>query len=202
MMRLVAEGLGAVRGGRPVFAGLGFEVAAGEALVLTGPNGAGKSTLLRILAGFGEASAGTVRLDGGDPGKRPGEQCHYVAHADALKGALTATENLAFWAAWLGGGAPGPALEALGIGHLADIPAGLLSAGQKRRLGLARLLLAPRPVWLLDEPTVSLDAASAGRLTGLMRAHVGGGGILVAATHLPLGIEGAAELRLDGRKAA
>lgn len=182
-----------------MFENLAIGVASGEALVLKGPNGAGKSTLLRILAGLGEPSAGRVELDGGDPERSIGEQCHYVAHADGLKPALTARENVAFWAAWLGGGDPEAALEGFGLHRLADIPAGLLSAGQKRRLGLARLLVASRPIWLLDEPTVSLDAQSAERLRALMNGHVAGGGILVAATHLPLGIDEAREVLLPGR---
>ncbi|MFV2091554.1 MAG: heme ABC exporter ATP-binding protein CcmA [Hyphomicrobiales bacterium] len=198
---LNVTGLAAIRSGRRVFEGLTFSLAAGEALVLTGPNGAGKSTLLRILAGFGEASAGKVAIEGGDTEKRRGEYCHYVAHADALKTALTARENLKFWADFYGSGDPFAALEALGIEHLADIPSGLLSAGQKRRLGLARLMLSPRPVWLLDEPTVSLDAAAQNQLAGLMAGHIAGGGILVAATHLPLGIKEARELDLGPYKA-
>lgn len=201
-MRLVAEGLSATRGGRTVFAGLDLGIVSGEALILKGPNGAGKSTLLRILAGFGEASAGTIRLEGADPERQRGEYCHYAAHADAVKPALTAAENLDFWAAWFGGGDSAGALAALDIAHLADIPAGLFSAGQKRRLGLARLKLAHRPIWLLDEPAVSLDAAAADILAALMQDHVASGGILIAATHQPLGIETARELVLSGRMAA
>lgn len=201
MLRLKAERLAASRGDRRVFRGLDFEIAAGEALILTGPNGSGKSTLLRILAGFGDASAGAIHLSGGPPEKPLGECCHYVAHADALKTAFTAIENLTFWARYFGGGDPAKALDAIGISHLADIPAGLMSAGQKRRLGLARLKLAPRPVWLLDEPSVSLDSASQAQLENLLRGHVEGGGILVAATHLPLGIGGAAEIDLADYRA-
>lgn len=200
-LKLKGTGLAAIRSGRRVFEGLTFSLSSGEALILTGPNGAGKSTLLRILAGFGEASAGRIEFKGGDAEKRHGEHCHYVAHADALKTALTARENLAFWAEFYGSGDPFTALEALGIGHLADIPSGLLSAGQKRRLGLARLMLSPRPVWLLDEPTVSLDIAAQNQLAGLMADHIADGGMLVAATHLPLGIENATELDLAPYKA-
>lgn len=200
-LELKVTGLAAIRSGRPVFEGLTFAVPTGEALILKGPNGSGKSTLLRILAGFGEAAGGRVELEGGEQEQRMAESCHYVAHADALKVALTARENLTFWADFYGGGEPLRALEALGIGHLADIPAGLLSAGQKRRLGLARLMLSPRPVWLLDEPTVSLDTAAQDQLADLMAGHIAGGGILVAATHLPLGIEKARQLELGPYKA-
>jgi len=199
--RLEVTGLAAVRGGRPVFAGLSFSIAAGEALILTGANGSGKSTLLRILAGFGEASGGEIELNGNDPEINQGENCHYVAHADALKTALSARENLKFWAEFYGAGDPLSALEALGIGHLADLPSGLLSAGQKRRLGLARLMLCPRPLWLLDEPTVSLDKAARTQFTDLMAGHIAAGGMLVAATHLPLGLAQARELDLGPYKA-
>ncbi|VAV99861.1 ABC transporter involved in cytochrome c biogenesis, ATPase component CcmA [hydrothermal vent metagenome] len=198
---LKSTDLCATRSGRRVFEGLSFTVSAGEALILKGPNGSGKSTLLRILAGFGEAAGGSIELVGGDPERRMAESCHYVAHADALKVALTARENLSFWAEYHGGGEPLAALEALGIGHLANIPSGLLSAGQKRRLGLARLMLSPRDVWLLDEPAVSLDTASQDRLAGLMAGHVADGGIVVAATHMPLGINSARELELGPYKA-
>ena len=201
MAELKVTNLSAVRSGRRVFEGLTFTAAKGEALIVKGANGSGKSTLLRILAGFGEASAGSVEYSGGDEDTRQAEHCHYVAHADALKSALTAAENLDFWARYFGGGSPGPALDATGIGHLADIPAGLLSAGQKRRLGLARIMLAPRPIWLLDEPSVSLDAASQQQLADLMTAHVAGGGILVAATHLPLGLVNARDIDLGDFRA-
>ena len=173
-------------------------------MLLTGPNGSGKTTLLRTIAGFLQPESGSVRLEGGDGELDLGQQCHYVGHLSGTKSALTVAANLAFWAEYLGGGdlhlstreRVSAALERFGLEPLADIPAGFLSAGQRRRLGLARILLAKRPVWLLDEPTASLDTASTALLAEVVTAHVAGGGILVAATHLPLGIEGAKYLRL------
>ncbi len=199
--QLKVTDLAAIRGGRRVFEGLTFTVAAGEALILTGANGTGKSTLLRILAGFGRASGGEVELTGIDTEISPGELCHYVAHADALKTTLTAEENLRFWAEFYGAGDPLSALAALGIEHLAGLPSGLLSAGQKRRLGLARLMLCPRPLWLLDEPTVSLDKAARSQFAGLMAGHIASGGMMVAATHMPLGFENERQLDLGPYKA-
>jgi len=198
-MRLIGEGLAAVRGGRRIFAGVDFAVEAGAALVVRGPNGAGKSTLLRVIAGLIRPEAGRVRLEGG--GGDLGHEAHLVGHADALKPALTAVENARFWAGFLGGGDAGGALEQLGLGGLEDIPAGYLSAGQKRRLGLSRLVMARRSLWLLDEPTTSLDADGRADLADLMEAHLGRGGIIVAATHGALGLAHAAELNLEERRA-
>lgn len=196
MLRLAAAGLGCVRGTREVFHDVDFELSAGEALALTGPNGAGKSSLLRLIAGLLHTSAGRIELAGGAADLTIPEQAHYQGHLDAFKPSLTVAENLVFWIHYLGGSAqPGAALESLGIGGLADLPAAYLSAGQRRRLSLARLIAVPRPIWLLDEPTSALDAAAQARLTELMRAHLAGGGMIVAATHGPLGIE-AKELRL------
>ncbi len=199
-MRLSAENIAIDRGGRSILAGLSFEARAGEGLVLTGPNGAGKSSLLRAIAGFLPLAAGAFALEGGASEAGIGEQAHYLGHADALKGALTAGENLAFWAGALGGdssdGVWRGALERLGLGHVADFPVGALSAGQKRRVALARLLVALRPLWLLDEPTTALDAAAQGLFGGIMREHLGAGGLIVAATHAPLGLEGAETLVL------
>ncbi|MFZ2108413.1 MAG: heme ABC exporter ATP-binding protein CcmA, partial [Roseiarcus sp.] len=162
-MRLGAQKIALERGGRRLFSGLSFEVGAGEALVAVGPNGAGKSSLLRVIAGFLPLAEGSLVLQGGDAEASMGEQAHCVGHADALKGALTAGENLEFWAGVLGGdprrGAWLPALGRLGLAHVADFPVRALSAGQKRRVALARLLVARRPLWLLDEPTTALDAA-------------------------------------------
>ena len=205
-MKLITENLNVERGSRAVIEGLSFAVAGGEALVLTGANGAGKTTLLRALAGLIAPAAGAVRLEGGDGERSVGEYCHYVGHMNGLKVSLTAAENLGFWARYLGAagadvrGRVTAALERLELGALAGIPAGYLSAGQKRRLGLARLLVAERPVWLLDEPTVSLDAASVAVLGAVVAEHVAAGGIAVAATHLPLGIAGARELRLGANQ--
>jgi heme exporter protein A len=199
-MRLSATNIAIERGGRSILAGLSFEARAGAALVLVGPNGAGKSTLLRAIAGFLPLAAGTFALEGGTPEAGIGEQAHYLGHADALKGALTAGENLAFWAGALGGDSSRPAWSAalarLALGHVADFPVRALSAGQKRRVALARLLVAPRPLWLLDEPTTALDVAAQGLFGEIMREHLVAGGLLVAATHAPLGLEGAETLAL------
>ena len=196
-MQLIAENLALERGGRRIVEGLSFRVAAGEALVLTGPNGAGKSTLIRGIAGFLPAAEGSIRLEGGAAEAEIAEQCHFVGHRDGVKGALSVRENAAFTSYYLGDGADvTPVLERLGLEALAEVPAAYLSAGQRRRLGLARLLLARRPLWLLDEPTVSLDAASVATLAGIVKEHLAGGGLVVAATHTPLGLDGARELRL------
>jgi heme exporter protein A len=197
-MTLSAQALSCQRGGRSIFEGLGFSVAGGEALLVTGRNGAGKSSLLRMIAGLLRIAGGTLSLAGGDSERSIGEQAHYLGHSDALKPALTVEENLAFWAAWLGGaGEPRKALAAVGLDTLAELPAAYLSAGQKRRLSIARLVTVKRPLWLLDEPTSALDTTSQAVLLELMRGHLTGGGIIVAATHLPLGIDGARELRLE-----
>jgi heme exporter protein A len=200
-MRLSATALGCVRSGREVFAGLSFAVAAGEALLVLGRNGAGKSSLLRMIAGLVRIAAGRVVLDGGEPELTLPEQAHYVGHQDAVKPALTVKENLDFWTQFYGGldksPAAGPALDALALADLGELPAAYLSAGQKRRLSLARLIAVKRPIWLLDEPTSALDAASQERLSGVMRGHLATGGIILAATHGPIGLEGAQELRLD-----
>jgi heme exporter protein A len=198
-MRLSGHDLGCVRGGREVFEGLDFAVAGGEALAVTGRNGAGKTTLLRLIAGLLEPARGRLELVGGDAEATIAEQAHYLGHRDALKPALSVGENLAFWHAFLGrpDARLASALEAVDLGALAGLPAAYLSAGQRRRLAIARLIAAPRPIWLLDEPTAALDAASQQRLAALMQAHLAGGGIIVAATHGPLGLEGVKELRLE-----
>jgi len=195
-MKLFAHQLACVRSGREVFAGVGFSVEAGEALLVLGRNGAGKSSLLRMVAGLLRIAGGRIALDDADPELTLPEQAHYLGHQDALKPALTVLENLDFWARTLGGAEPAPALAAVGLDALADLPAAYLSAGQRRRLSLARLVAVPRPVWLLDEPASTLDDAAQERLAGLMRRHLAGGGIILAATHGPIGIAGAKELRL------
>ncbi|MBK5957085.1 heme ABC exporter ATP-binding protein CcmA [Rhodoplanes elegans] len=199
-MDLIGSDLACVRGQREIFAGLGFRAAGGEALLLVGPNGAGKSSLLRLIAGLVRRTAGTLTLDGGDPELTVPEQAHYLGHQDALKTSLSVTENLAFWIDFLGGdrGRIDAALDAVALAEIADLPAGFLSAGQRRRLSIARLVAVDRPVWLLDEPTAALDVASQARLAGLMKAHLSGGGIVVAATHGPLGLDDTRELRLGG----
>ena len=200
-MRLVADRLRCVRGGREVFVGVGFGLQGGQALVVTGPNGAGKSSLLRLLAGLLRAAEGSLALDGGDPDLPIAEQSHFLGHLDGVKPSLTVAENLAFWAAFLGGGnglSAHAALAEVGLADLAALPGGYLSAGQRRRLAIARLLAVTRPIWLLDEPTSSLDTAGQARFIDLMRQHLAGGGIIVAATHAPLGLDDAQELKLGG----
>jgi heme exporter protein A len=199
-MRLAAWDLSMERGGRRLFSGLAFAAEAGSALIVTGPNGAGKSSLLRGLCGFLPFKGGGFALEGGDKERTAGEQAHYLGHADALKGALTAGENLAFWAGALGGEggreAARAALSAVGLTHVINFPARVLSAGQKRRVALARLLVARRPLWLLDEPTTALDAAAQGAFVAILERHLDEGGIVVAATHAPLGLSRARELKL------
>ncbi|MGH1419533.1 MAG: heme ABC exporter ATP-binding protein CcmA [Hyphomicrobiaceae bacterium] len=218
-MQLIAENLTVVRGLKPVIRDLSFEVQAGSALILLGANGAGKTTLLRTVAGFLTPSAGTISmLQGGSKGApevlgEVAEYCHYVGHANGIRGSLTVRENIEFWARYLGAGpvdhteveeveAGGvskcvqDALAAFNLQELADIPARYLSAGQTRRLGLARLVAAPRKVWLMDEPTVSLDVKSVALLSGVVERHVANGGLVMAATHIPLGLENAKELKL------
>ena len=197
-MRLSAVELTCRRGGRTVFEGLSFAVNAGEALTVTGRNGAGKSSLLRLIAGLLRPARGRISLDGGDPELTVAEQVHYLGHQDALKPALSVAENLGFWAGFLGATAPdlGPCLEAVGLWDLADLPAAYLSAGQRRRLSLARLVAAKRPIWLLDEPTSTLDSGAQDRLAALMRSHLAEGGLILAATHAAIGLAAARELRL------
>lgn len=195
---LEGQELACWRGERAVFAGLSFRLQAGGALLLTGPNGAGKSSLLRVLAGLIPAAEGRLLWDGNDAladRVAHAARLRYLGHGDALKPSLTAAENLGFYAR-LWGGEVGPALAALGLADLSDLPARVLSSGQKRRLALARLALAPAGLWLLDEPTVGLDAASVDRLGRLLAEHRGRGGMVLAATHLPLPLPGAGELRL------
>lgn len=192
--RLIAEDLSLERGGRALLARLDLSLDSGEALAVTGPNGAGKSTLLRALAGLLPPTRGRIRLEGAPDGD-VAAHAHYVGHLDAAKPTLTAHENLVFWQAMLSlpdirtAITPRAALARLGLPHVADLPVGYLSAGQKRRVGLARLLLAPRPLWLLDEPTTALDRAAQAIFADCMRAHLADGGLVVAATHAPLGID-------------
>jgi len=198
MMRLSASDLACRRGGREVFAGVGFSVTAGEALLISGRNGSGKSSLLRMVVGVLRAAAGRIALQGGDPELTVGEQAHYLGHQDALKPSLSVGENLRFWADFLGAAAPDVAapLAAAGLDALADLPAAYLSAGQRRRLSIARLIAVKRPIWLLDEPASTLDAAGQSRLTELMRTHLSEGGLILAAAHGTIGLDGASELRL------
>lgn len=198
-MRLSGQGVGCVRGGRQVFAGLDFAATSGEAVAVVGRNGSGKTSLLRLIAGLLVPAEGRITLAGGDAELTLPEQCHYLGHRDALKPALSVAENLAFWADFLGGerfDVP-ETLTTVGLAHAIDLPAGFLSAGQRRRLSLARLLAVRRPVWLLDEPTNALDVAGQGMFAGLMREHLSRDGMIIAATHAPLGIE-TRELRIGG----
>lgn len=195
-MRLVADNIACVRGGREVFARLTFSVGAGEAILVTGRNGAGKSSLLRLIAGLVRPSGGRLTLDGGIDASI-GEQAHYLGHQDAVKPALSVLENLSFWTDYLGGGGnPKTALRTVGLEALADLPAAYLSAGQKRRLSIARLLAVKRPIWLLDEPTSALDAPSQVTLGKIMRAHLRNRGLIIAASHGAIGLLRAKQLRL------
>ena len=200
-MRLFGSQIDCVRGGREVFSGLDFEAASGEVLAVTGPNGAGKTSLLRLIAGLLVPAGGSVGLEGGDTELTLPEQAHYLGHRDALKPALSVEENLSFWRDFLGGEASdtGESLAKVGLAHATHLPAAYLSAGQRRRLSIGRLIVVRRPVWLPDEPTSALDAAGQELFAGIMREHLARGGIIVAATHAPLGIE-TRELRMgDGQ---
>lgn len=192
-MDMQVTDLAVARGGIVVLEGVGFTLQPGRALILRGPNGVGKTTLLRTLAGLQPAVAGTVSL--------PPESLAYASHADGLKATLTVTENLAFWASVYGTGKVDAALEGMNLRALADRRAANLSAGQKRRLGLARLLVTGRPIWVLDEPTVSLDAASVQLFAGVVRAHLAAGGAALIATHIDLGLEEAEVLDLGPYRA-
>ena len=204
-MRLVAEGLSAKRGEDLIFQDISFEIASGEALVVKGANGSGKSTLLRVLAGLLPAHSGAAKLlAAAQPVERVSEAAHYLGHRNAMKRELTVEENLSFWQSFLGDFAGGAglsvveAVEAVGLGGIAHLPFGYLSAGQQRRMAMAKLLVSWRPVWILDEPTAALDAAAEAMFAGLVTAHLAQGGLAIAATHQPLGLEGVQELRMKG----
>jgi heme exporter protein A len=215
-MRLTAENLSGERGGEAVFSGIGFSLERGDGLVVTGPNGSGKSTLLRVIAGLLPASEGRVAIEGGgETFPTVASACHYLGHQNAMKPALTVAENLAFWRNFLGpaktrastkrdfGQVPAvqpemavdEALGTVGLGGIGHLPYGYLSTGQRRRAAIARLLVSYRPVWLLDEATVGLDKASEEQFSALVKRLLVAGGVVIAATHLPLGIEGR-ELRM------
>jgi heme exporter protein A len=198
-LRLFGRAVRCVRGGREVFSDLDFEVASGDVLAITGPNGAGKTSLLRLVAGLILPAGGSIDLEGGGDELTLPDQAHYLGHRDALKPALSVLENLSFWRDFLGGEASDAreCLAAVGLDHATHLPAAYLSAGQRRRLSIARLLAARRPIWLLDEPTSALDAAGQALFVGVINDHLARGGLVIAATHAPLGVA-AKELRIGG----
>ncbi|MBL8577651.1 MAG: heme ABC exporter ATP-binding protein CcmA [Mesorhizobium sp.] len=201
-MRLIAENLGGERGGRTVFSGIDMSLSDGGALLITGSNGAGKSTLLKVIFGLLPCTLGTIRLEeGGELFPTVGSAAHYLGHLNAMKTALSVIENLAFWRDFDGGDGLElhSALEAVGLGAIGHLPFGYLSTGQRRRASIARLLISQRPIWLLDEPTAGLDAESEQQFSALMERHLAGGGLIVAATHLPLRLADTRELRLGER---
>lgn len=198
------HGLGCIRGGRAVFAGLDFSLIPGGAVVLLGPNGSGKSTLLRVMAGLLKPTAGRLGWDDGDIGAdadRHHVRTHYVGHHDAIKPVLSVAENLGFWARLhdpaTAAARVAAAMDRFGLAHLAAIPGKMLSAGQKRRANLARLLAAPSPLWLLDEPTTALDRATIAQLEQVLADHRARGGMAVVSTHQDIALPGAATLHLD-----
>jgi heme exporter protein A len=200
---LIAEDLACMRAGRTVFRGLSFALEAGDALLVRGPNGSGKSSLLRLLAGFLRPAAGRLTCAGqpvGDDMPAYRARLHYVGHANAIKGVLGGRENLEFATRLRGddAGSVASALEILGLAGLVDVPARYLSAGQQRRLALARLLAAPREIWLLDEPAVGLDQASRARLEEALGSHREAGGLAVIATHGDVAVDRALLLELPG----
>ncbi|MGX9988325.1 heme ABC exporter ATP-binding protein CcmA [Rhizobium sp. Z1P35] len=205
-MHLTADNLAARRGEDLIFVNISFHLAAGEALVLTGRNGSGKSTLLRVVAGLLRPEKDTVIFcDEESPGGRhPGEVSHYLGHRNAMKSELTVAENLDFWRVFLGNTGSAAALstedaaDAVGLAGITHLPFGYLSAGQQRRMAFAKLLVAHRPVWILDEPTAALDASADRLLADLIGAHQTKGGIVLAATHQPLGLRNSQELKMTG----
>lgn len=201
-MQLIAENLAAERSGEIVVEEINFSLGDGDGLIITGPNGSGKSTLLRVIAGLLPAAEGDIRLQ--DAGDTAGvaDASHYLGHKNAMKSALSVTENLTFWQNFAGEVHldVAEALEMVGLEATANLPFGYLSTGQRRRISICKLLVSYRPVWLLDEPTAGLDADSEAGFAELMQAHLEDGGIIVAATHLPLGLEGCAQLRLEAAR--
>ncbi len=212
-MRLVADQIAGMRGGNTLFSQLSFTLERGQGLIVTGANGSGKSTLLRVLAGLMRPSEGTIRFE--DEHNQGMMACHYLGALNAMKDQLTVRENLSFWAAHLAlenrpESAQKPprddtprvrntleaALDAVRLPHVMDTPFGFLSTGQKRRVAIARLLAVHRPVWLVDEPTSGLDRASESLFADIAKNYLAGGGIMVAATHLPLGLDGLQHLHI------
>jgi len=203
-MRFEADALSARRGEDLLFRDISFTLSDGEALVVTGPNGSGKSTLLRVLAGLLPQESGAVRFVDSAEDRPAREACHYLGHRNAMKRELTVEENLTFWADFMAkeGAVPGmdidEAAESVGLSGITHLPFGYLSAGQQRRMAMAKLLVAKRPVWILDEPTAALDVKADQMFAGLCRAHLAEGGMLVAATHQPLGIDSVKSLVMKG----
>lgn len=194
-MTLTVSNLSVLRASRHLLSGVGFEVLSGQALILRGPNGLGKTTLLRTIAGLQPVYEGQVDM--------PEDAAVYAGHLDGIKSTLTVRENLEFWASVFGTKTIDAAISAFDMGYLIDRPGGMLSAGQKRRLGLARLIVTERPIWLLDEPTVSLDTAAVAQFGAMIQAHLERGGVAVIATHIDLGLgDRAATLDLTQFKAA
>lgn len=205
-MRLTAESLSVRRGDDLLFSNVSFSLTAGEALVVTGRNGSGKSTLLLTVAGLIRPEEGKVRLEvaGRESDNRASEASHYLGHRNAMKPELTVRENLSFWKTWLGDFHGGSSLaieeaaEAIGLSGITHLPYGYLSAGQQRRFAMAKLLVAYRPIWILDEPTAALDASADKLFADLVLAHLSKGGMVLAATHQPLGIESPRTLQMTG----
>jgi heme exporter protein A len=202
---LTATNLAARRGDDRIFSGVDFALRSGESLVLTGRNGTGKSTLIRVIAGLLPADAGSVKVTADNTDiSRAAEAMHYLGHRNAMKRELSVEENLIFWKRFAGNFAGGSGLdvesaaEELGLAELLHLPFGYLSAGQQRRMAMAKLLVAWRPVWLLDEPTAALDRQSDALFAQIMKAHLARGGIIVAATHQDLGLEDAKRLEMKG----
>lgn len=195
-MRLEAENLAGERGGETIFAGLSFALSEGEALVVTGPNGSGKSTLLRIICGLLQPEAGKVELREDGTVLPVRAACHYLGHQNAMKPALSVRENLSFWQKFNGAAQSeiDEALETVDLPGVEHLPFGYLSTGQKRRVSIAKLLVSHRPLWIVDEPTAGLDKSSEARFAEIMRGHMREGGMIVAATHIPLGLEGVSAL--------
>lgn len=188
---LRAQDVACDRGGRRLFEGLSFSLEPGDALLVQGPNGTGKTSLMRQIAGLLPLAGGEIAATGAEAGMPVAELCHYVGHLNGVKASLTVRENLTFWTDYLRGAAEDgdvdTALDVFGLTPIAGISAGFLSAGQKRKLALSRLFACPRPIWLLDEPSVSLDTASVARLGTAIETHTRAGGIAIVSTHVPLG---------------
>lgn len=204
-MRIFAQNLSVKRGEQLIFSDVSFELAPTESLTVSGPNGVGKSTLLRALAGLLPIESGTFEIKTDDPEPRPNsEYCHYIGHKNAMKAELTVLENLSFWQSNMtqeGTGShtslsPEEAAELLGLSHTLDLPFGFLSQGQRRRIALAKLFVSYRPVWLLDEPTAALDKASSDRFAQMTNTYLEKGGIVIAATHVPLGFKEVKQLEM------